>query len=59
MSKITPQQQTERRRKYEQDLYKYLNSQNNETLISLRNGATSHHRRRACEAVMRRRGMLT
>ena len=45
------------RREYEQDLYTYLNKQTDESLIGLRNEASSHHRRRACEAVMRHRGI--
>lgn len=48
---------TQTRREYERDLHKYLNKQTNEELIGLRNSATSHRRRRACEAVMRRRGI--
>lgn len=48
---------TQARREYERDLHRFLNRQSNEALINMRNSATSHHRRRACEAVMKHRGM--
>ena len=57
MARLTLAQRRNNRRKYEQDLHRYLNQLTDENLVSQRNGATSRHRRRACEAVMRYRGM--
>ena len=53
----TQEQRAANRIKYYQDFEKFLIKQPDEELIGIRNSSTSRYRRRACEAVMKARGM--
>ena len=49
--------ETQEQSKYYRDFEQFLMRQPDIELIGIRNSSTSHYRRRACEAVMKARGM--